>query len=85
MKKVWVQELDVRALRLALGSVLDPEMAEVFMSEPNPGLADARPEMITTGNTLGGTSAINGAVFDAPVLQASLPLCVRVSVCEDVK
>ena len=47
----------------------DPGLAEQFMSLPNPGLQGGRPDLIITGATLGGTSAINGAVFSVPNLE----------------
>lgn len=68
----------MRALRRAV--VLDPELAELFMSEPNPALEGGRPELIVTGATLGGSSAINGAVFSTPALKVRPTLsCSTVS------
>ena len=60
-----LQEISVRSLRLAL-PISDPGLAELFMSEPNPGLSNSRPGLIVTGATLGGTSAIGGAVLSVP-------------------
>lgn len=71
-----MQEIGVRALRLEIGNILDPAVSEKFMSEPNPGLQKSRREPVVTGATLGGSSAINGAVFSIPSLKVRplLPL-----------
>ena len=75
-----MQELGVRALRLAIGNILDPAVSEKFSSEPNPGLHNSRRELVTTGATLGGSSAINGAVFSVPSLEVRRSLVLR-TVC----
>eukprot|EP00892_Ulva_mutabilis_P012581 jgi/Ulvmu1/9696/UM055_0034.1 len=58
----------VRAMRRTFDSWLNPNLAEVWLSTPNPGLG-GRPEPIITGRTLGGTSAINAGQWTTPALK----------------
>jgi hypothetical protein len=60
-----MQEDIVRPIRRMFGNFNDPGVVESFMSEPNKGLNN-RTQFIFAGNTLGGTSAINGAQFSRP-------------------
>jgi hypothetical protein len=60
-----MQEDIVRPIRRMFANLDDPDIAESWMSEPNKGLNN-RTETIRAGNTLGGTSAINGAQFSRP-------------------
>ena len=55
----------MRAIRLTLTNVADPEVVEAWTSEPNEGLNDRTLDVLA-GNTRGGTSAINGAQFSRP-------------------
>jgi choline dehydrogenase-like flavoprotein len=55
----------VRPIRRLFGNFGDPDVVESWISEPNKGLNN-RTQVILAGNTLGGTSAINGAQFSRP-------------------
>ena len=67
-----VQEDTVRAIRLTLTNVADPEVVEAWTSEPNEGLNDRTLDVLA-GNTRGGTSAINGAQFSLSLIHISEP------------
>jgi hypothetical protein len=60
-----MQEDIVRPIRRMLGNFNDPGVVESWISAPNQGLNN-RTQVIFAGNTLGGTSAINGAQFSRP-------------------
>jgi hypothetical protein len=60
-----MQENIVRSIRRMFANFGDPGIVEVWPSEPNKGLNN-RTDYILAGNTLGGTSAINGAQFSRP-------------------
>jgi hypothetical protein len=78
-----MQENIVRPIRRLFANIGDPGVAESWISEPNTGLNN-RTQVILVGNTLGGTSAINGAQFSRPEAKVresfrSMPCCVRAS------
>jgi hypothetical protein len=60
-----MQENIVRPIRRMFANFGDPGIVEAWLSEPNKGLNN-RTDFIFAGNTLGGTSAINGAQFSRP-------------------
>lgn len=60
----------MRPLRFMLSNFGDPDVVESWPSQPNAGL-NGRSIPVLAGNTLGGTSAINGAQFSRP--QAKVP------------
>eukprot|EP00892_Ulva_mutabilis_P011188 jgi/Ulvmu1/8441/UM043_0019.1 len=61
------QELLIRAPRLFGQAWNNPALSEDWQTEPNPGL-DGQTLRQLTGNTLGGSSAINGAQWTKPPL-----------------
>jgi choline dehydrogenase-like flavoprotein len=65
-----MQENIVRPIRRMFANLGDLGVSESWMSEPNEGLNN-RAETILAGNTLGGTSAINGAQFSRPESKVS--------------
>lgn len=71
----------MRAMRQYFTPVTrNAEVSEVFDSAPNSGLG-GRTVPIIAGNTLGGSSAINGAQFSTPTNEAriSLGICTPIS------
>ena len=70
------QEHLVRAMRQYFTPVVsNAEVSEVFDSTPNSGLG-SRTVPIYAGNTLGGSSAINGAQFSTPTNEVRLLWCL---------
>eukprot|EP00892_Ulva_mutabilis_P008488 jgi/Ulvmu1/6010/UM026_0136.1 len=63
------QELLVRS-PLLIKALADPELAETWPTEPNPGFG-GRVVGQVAGNTLGGSSAVNGAQWTKPPLATS--------------
>ena len=61
------QDLLVQAPRLFSEAWNVPQLTEEFQTEPNPAL-DGRTLRQLTGNTLGGSSAVNGAQWTKPPL-----------------
>jgi hypothetical protein len=60
-------------MRLAYSQLRDPDVTEMFISDPNKGLNN-RSLPIFAANTLGGGSAIDSAQFTIPELKVrSLP------------
>lgn len=62
----------MRPIRLLLSNLDDPDITEGWLSEPNEGL-NGRTSFVAAGNTLGGTSAINGGQFSRPEAKVLLP------------
>lgn len=65
-----MQELKVRAMRLAFDTWDDENLAERFESEPNKGLKGRRVDILA-GKTLGGSSSINVAQWTIPSYEVS--------------
>ena len=61
------QELLVRAPRLFGSAWNDPQLTEGWQSQPNPGFGGRTIQQLT-GNTLGGSSTINGVQWTKPAL-----------------
>jgi len=61
------ENLLVQSPLLSQEATMDPNLAEVWQTEPNPGL-NGRTLRQVTGNTLGGSSAINGGQWNKPPL-----------------
>lgn len=70
-----LQELKVRALRLAFDTWEDPNISENFKSERNDGLNGLTVDVLA-GKTLGGTSSINVAQWTIPNYEVQ-PLAIR--------
>ena len=60
----------MRPLRFMFSNFEDPEVVEIWPSEPNEGL-NGRSLGVVAGNTLGGSSAINAAQFSRPEAKVS--------------
>lgn len=56
----------VRAPRNTIASSVSPLLSELFESNPDPGLL-SRKNFVATGNTLGGSSSINGMQWSIPI------------------
>lgn len=69
-------EFLVRAPRNNLRAFSSPTLAEIFPSLPEPGLLN-RSTFIITGNTLGGSSAINGMQFLTPIRKSIKDWAIR--------
>lgn len=52
------------------------EVSEFFQSAPNSGLSGSRTVSIWSGQTLGGSSAINGAQFSTPANEVRTLTCM---------